>query len=140
MKMPPSSPAYFYGDNSVSLETIRQLRLSRLVEPKMQAKLLDQSKKRKSKYSVAKSRFSGPKLFPGVSHKIKKPKVKRVKNSLKQKKTSNATATKKSVRQMMRDKFDFTRTLYAAPKKRVALNEETIKKRKFFKTSVESRM
>lgn len=138
--MPPSSPAYFYGDNSVSLEAIRQLRLSRLVEPKLQAKLLDQGKKRKAKYPVAKSRFTGPKLFPGVSHKIKKPKVKKVKNFLKHKKTSNATVTKKSVRQMMRDKFDFTRTPYVTPKRRVALNEETIKKRKFFKTTIESRM
>lgn len=77
------------------------------------------------------------KIFSGVGHGIKKPKPKKPPKAPVLKKTPVSTKPA-SVRQLMKEKFDFSRTPYATPlRKRVPLSEESSKKRKFFKTTVE---
>lgn len=136
--MPPSfAPAPFYGDNVASLDSVRRIRFSRLfdsvspVEPK--------EKPRKST-SPKNSRFKGVKLFANISHGVKKAKPKKPK-PLKKIAVQQITKTKPvvSVREKMRDKFDFSRTPYSIVRKpRVILTEEDSKTRKFFKSTVET--
>ena len=99
-------------------------------------------------YNHQRKKNSKPiKIFSGVGHGIKKPKPKKSPKVSVEMKTPTPTETLPpttptliNVRQMMKNKFDFSRTPYAIPKpvrRRVALTEESSKKRKFFKTTVE---
>ncbi len=134
--MPPSiAPAPFYGDNKVTMEMIQRMRISRLISPTGDSR----SSKRNSKSPAKKSRSSVVKLFPGISHGVKKPKPKKIKTVLKMPVSKPKAVKTPSVREKMRNKFDFSRTPYALPAKkpRVALSDDTGSKRKFFKTTVE---
>lgn len=136
--MPPSlAPAPFYGENLVSLDAVRRIRFSRLFDSNSTVKSPDE-KPCKSTSPKANPRYKGVKLFANISHGVKKAKPKKptpLKKVAVQKVVKQA-----SVREKIRDKFDFSRTPYSLPvkKPRVMLTEEMSKNRKFFKTTVET--
>lgn len=90
-------------------------------------------------HGLHKKKSKSIKIFSGVGHGVKKPKPKKPPKPPFQKKTPESTKqTTVKVREMMKEKFDFSRTPYSLPvRRRVALSEECCKKRKFFKTTVE---
>lgn len=138
--MPPSIAATsFYGDDRTTLQTIERIRISRLIQKTPEESFTKKKSKSKSKSPNVRSRYTGVKLFSSVSHGIKKPKPKpKLKNILQSTKKKKLIEPYISVRQKMKNKFDFSRTPYAISikKPRMALNEESSKKRKFFKTTL----
>lgn len=130
-------PSSFYGANRATLDLVRNLRLSRLTSAAIDLKSLKGNEKDKRSRSSSKkgSRVVPVKLFPGIKHGVKKPKkVQKIKD------TKVAVAKRSTIRQLIKEKFDFSKTPYALPKKqpRVALNEESGKNRKFFKSTVQT--
>lgn len=132
-------PSSFYGANRATLDLVRNIRLSRLTSDVDSKTLTSNEKAKRSRSSsenglrVPKPKIKMIKLFPGIKHGVKKAKPK---VPVKEKKVS--VEKRSSIRQIMKEKFDFSRTYYALPKKkpRIALNEETGAKRKFFKSTV----
>lgn len=136
--MPPSlAPAPFYGDSLVSLDAVRRIRFSRLFDSGSTAKSPEE-KPRKSPPPRANPRFKGVKLFANISHGVKKAKLK--KPPPLKKVAVQKVVKQPSVREKIREKFDFSRTPYSLPvkKPRVMLTDELSKTRKFFKTTVET--
>lgn len=130
-------PTSFYGSNRATLDLVRSIRLSRLTSTAVDTNTSNNEKKKRLGQSNDEKKRNmskidkGVRLFPGIKHGVKKPK-KKVQKMVKERRAA-------PIRQQLKEKFDFSRTPYALPRKpRVALNEEGRQKRKFFKTTIQA--
>lgn len=135
------TPLSFYGSKLPKMEEIQKIRMSRLMaESPSESNLTKETISNRSRSrSDSRRRVQPVKLFHGVGHGIRKPrKSKRMQKKLEKRNKRNKIQKPVSLRQAIKNSFDFSRTPYALPKThRVALSDENVQNRKFFKSTVQ---